>query len=238
MIESLDIAIPLYNEENSVEKLYIEIQEVKKILNTKSIKVKILLVNDGSTDKTEEMLNFYFKNLSNVLIINHEKNKNLVGFLNTILNISKSEFVVFLDSDCTFAPTEIISMVSKIDATTDIVNGSPYHPNGDVLGVKPSRLLISKTANKIYQILISRDIYTYTSIFKAYRNDLIKDIAVEGKGFVAVAELFIKALKKSRKTIEFPCQLSIRTTGESKINIVNSVISHIKLMYKIKFNRI
>jgi dolichol-phosphate mannosyltransferase len=238
MIKSLDIAIPLFNEEDSVENLYTEIQKVKETLNNNNIYVKILLVNDGSTDKTEKKLNQYFKNMADVLIINHSKNKNLGGFLNTVIGKSNSEFVVFLDSDCTFAPIEIVNMVNEIDDITDIVNGSPYHPSGSILGVKHSRLLISKTANRIYQLLVRRDLFTYTSIFKLYRNDLIKNIKIENKGFVAVTELFVKGLKKSRKTVEFPCQLSIRTTGESKINILNSLINHVKFMFKIKFNQI
>jgi dolichol-phosphate mannosyltransferase len=238
LIKSLDIAVPLFNEEDGVKNLYIEIQKVKKTLNNKNIDVKILLVNDGSTDETEEKLKYFFCNISDVLIINHAKNQNLGGFLNTVIGMSKSEFVVFLDSDCTFAPAEIVNMISEIDDITDIVNGSPYHPNGNILGVKPARLLISKTANRIYRLLVRRDLFTYTSIFKMYRNAVIKNINIENSGFVAVTELFVKGLEISRKTVEFPCELSIRTTGESKINILNSLVSHIKFMFKIRFNKV
>ena len=112
----------------------------------------------------------------------------------------------------------------------DVINGSPYHPQGVIDGVKPSRLIISKTANYIYRILITKNVYTFTSIFKMYRSEKIKNIDIKFNDFVAVTELFIKTIKQGSKVIEFPTTLSIRQTGESKIRILQSIVNHIKLM--------
>ena len=60
---------------------------------------------------------------------------------------------------------------------------------------------------------------------------------IELKGFVSVAEIFIKCLLKKAIVVEFPCELSIRDTGESKIRIF-SVVNHLKLMFRILLNHL
>lgn len=229
-IKSLDIAVPLFNEEESVENLYIEFLPILKALNDQKIETKLLLFNDGSSDKTLEKLNYFFTNVQNAKIINQDENQNLGGFLRTIQNEIESQFVVFLDSDCTFNPKLILDMIKMNIEDVDVINGSPYHPQGVIDGVKPSRLIISKTANYIYRILITKNVYTFTSIFKMYRSEKIKNIDIKFSDFVAVTELFIKTIKQGSKVIEFPTTLSIRQTGESKIRILQSIVNHIKLM--------
>ena len=229
-MNSLDIAIPLFNEEDSIENLSIEIIPILESLKDKKIDSRLILVNDGSADKTEEKLKEFFNGVSGTKIINHEKNENLGGFLRTIQKEMSSDFVVFLDSDCTFSPNLILEMIKTNLEEVDIVNGSPYHPKGKIDGVKQSRLIISKTANYLYRNLVSKEVYTFTSIFKMYRSEKIKNIEIHFNDFVAVTELFIKSIILGSKVLEFPATLSIRQTGESKIRILQSIINHLKLM--------
>ena len=188
-MNSLDIAIPLFNEEDSIENLSIEIIPILESLKDKKIDSRLILVNDGSADKTEEKLKEFFNGVSGTKIINHEKNENLGGFLRTIQKEMSSDFVVFLDSDCTFSPNLILEMIKTNLEEVDIVNGSPYHPKGKIDGVKQSRLIISKTANYLYRNLVSKEVYTFTSIFKMYRSEKIKNIEIHFNDFVAVTEL-------------------------------------------------
>ena len=134
VLNNLDIAVPLFNEEESVENLYNEILPILMALKDREIESKLLLVNDGSSDKTLEKLEEFFANVPNAKIINHRKNENLGGFLRTVQKEMKSEFVVFLDSDCTFDPKLILDMVDiRLDGV-DGINGSPYHPKGVIDG--------------------------------------------------------------------------------------------------------
>ena len=238
VLNNLDVAVPLFNEEESVENLYNEILPILKALKDREIESKLLLVNDGSSDKTLEKLEEFFANVPNAKIINHRKNENLGGFLRTVQKEMKSEFVVFLDSDCTFDPKLILDMVDiRLDGV-DVINGSPYHPKGVIDGVKPSRLIISKTANNLYRKLVTKNVFTYTSIFKMYRTSKIENIDIQFDDFVAVAELFIKTIKQGSTIVEFPATLSIRETGESKIRILQSTVNHIKLMISLLTKKI
>ena len=149
---SLTIAVPLYNESETID--YMKERLLKAIQKINLPNLNILFVDDGSTDNTYDLLIENFSDFKNVEIIKHNKNKNLNGFLITVINNCNTEFVVFLDSDCTFDPTYIADMLDLIGPDIDIINGSPYHPEGDVEGVKKGRLLISNGANILYKLLV------------------------------------------------------------------------------------
>ena len=231
--DSLTVAIPLYNESATIPYLKSRLDLMLEKSNHNNL--KILFVDDGSSDDTFQLLTNHFSSLDNCKIVKHEINQNLNGFLKTVIELCDTEFVVFLDSDCTFDPLNIFEMVELVQPNTDIVNGSPYHPQGTVEGVKKGRLLISNGANFIYKLLIDKDVYTYTSIFKMYRTAKIKKINLNTPGFVSVSELFIKCILNGANVVEYPCTLSIRKYGDSKIRIVNSIKNHVQFMSRLFF---
>ena len=231
--DSLTVAIPLYNASATIPYLKSRLDLMLEKSNHNDL--KILFVDDGSSDDTFQLLKNHFSSLDNCKIVKHEINQNLNGFLKTVIELCDTEFVVFLDSDCTFDPLNIFEMVELLQPNTDIVNGSPYHPHGSVEGVKKGRLLISNGANFIYKLLINKDVYTYTSIFKMYRTSKIKNINLNTPGFVSVSELFIKCILNGAKVVEYPCTLSIRKYGDSKIRIVNSIKNHVQFMSRLFF---
>mgnify|MGYP001338544695 FL=1 len=231
--DSLTVAIPLYNESATIPYLKSRLDLMLEKSNHNNL--KILFVDDGSSDDTYQLLINHFSSLDNCKIVKHEINQNLNGFLKTVIELCDTEFVVFLDSDCTFDPLNIFEMVELLQPNIDIVNGSPYHPHGSVEGVKKGRLLISNGANFIYKLLINKDVYTYTSIFKMYRTSKIKNINLNTPGFVSVSELFIKCILNGAKVVEYPCTLSIRKYGDSKIRIVNSIKNHVQFMSRLFF---
>ena len=61
----------------------------------------------------------------------------------------------------------------------------------------------------------------------------IKNIQINNTGFVSVAELFVRSVQNGSTVKEFPCTLSIRQIGESKIHILSAVIDHLKFMLRI-----
>lgn len=232
MNQSLTIAIPFFNEEEVIENLFNELEIAIKNLS-KNRDIHLLLVNDGSTDQTGVLLKKYFPVSDKCKIITHQTNKNLDGFIRTSIDYCVTDLIVFLDSDCTFKPSLIVDMLLLLDDNVSIVNGSPYHPKGSVDGVNKARLSLSYISNFLYKKIVKKDIYTFTSIFKLYRVQSIKGITIETKGFVSVTELFIKALKNGANHKEFPCTLTIREEGVSKIRIFQSIINHLKFMIKL-----
>ena len=124
-------------------------------------------------------------------------------------------------------------MFEKSLSNYDIVNASPYHLDGKVVGVDKTRLYLSKTVNSFTETS-KKNIYTTSSICKIYKFSLIKDIEIRMENFVSITELFIKALQKDSSYIEYPCELKPREYGSSKMNIFSNIFSHINFIFKLK----
>src|SRR6056300_605511 len=98
MKNSLAIYIPLYNEEEGVANLKSELKKLQSQLANKC-EFEIILVDDGITDNTLNLLNENFKEQP-FKSITHANNKNLGGFLKTAIKDCEKDFIAFLDSDC------------------------------------------------------------------------------------------------------------------------------------------
>jgi dolichol-phosphate mannosyltransferase len=231
-LPSLTVCVPLFNEEEVVDDLSVNLTKLNNDLNNKAV-LNFLLIDDGSEDSTFDKLNYYFSELENFFILQHDSNLNLGGFLKSSINFATTDYITFLDSDCTFDPQLIVPMLEIIENGYDVVNASHLHPKGDTKNVIPWRILISKIANTIYRFLLRKKVYSFTSIFKMYRLEKIKKINIEFYGFVAVTELFVKCLLLDAKYYEFPCSLTTRNKGVSKLRYSETIRVHLSLIIKI-----
>jgi dolichol-phosphate mannosyltransferase len=231
-LPSLTVCVPLFNEEEVVDDLSFNLTKLNNDLNNKAV-LNFLLIDDGSEDSTFDKLNYYFSELENFFILQHDSNLNLGGFLKSSINFATTDYITFLDSDCTFDPQMIVPMLEIIENGYDVVNASHLHPKGDTKNVIPWRILISKIANTIYRFLLRKKVYSFTSIFKMYRLEKIKKINIEFYGFVAVTELFVKCLLLDAKYYEFPCSLTTRNKGVSKLRYSETIRVHLSLIIKI-----
>ena len=128
-------------------------------------------------------------------------------------------------------------MLDIIKNNFDIVSASPYHPKGKTEGVGAIRKLISKTANGIYS-LFSKRIFTFTSLLKIYRLENVKNIKIETFGFVSVTELYVKSIINGASYYDFPCTLTTRRTGSSKIRFLRTIFEHLKFMIRLVTNNL
>src|SRR3989344_4833825 len=103
MEKTLSIIIPCYNEEDGLlnlkNRFYPVLDKIKK-----DHKIEIVFVDDGSKDKTNELLHKYFKSTKNISIkiLKHEKNQNLGAAIRTGLPACGGEVIAMMDSDCTY----------------------------------------------------------------------------------------------------------------------------------------
>jgi glycosyltransferase involved in cell wall biosynthesis len=226
MKNSLGIYIPLYNEEEGIDHLESELAKLELLLKDKC-NYEIILIDDGSIDNTLELLKEKF-NKKLYRVISHSENKNLGGFLKTSIKDCQKDFIAFLDSDCTYNPSLLNEMYDLSLDGFSVVNASPYHPKGIVVGVGKIRLFLSKSVNRVYRFISGKDFYTTSSICKIYKTELIKKIPITRKNFIAVTELFTKCMLITNKGIDFPCTLSTRLFGVSKLDIYSNIIDHMK----------
>ena len=113
MIKGVDIVIPSYNSEGSIEKLIYEIEFYSINLPLKIN--KIIVVNDCSTDDTEKILKKISKKNSLLTIINNKTNLGQVKATLKGIEYSNSEYIITLDDDLQHPPSEIHKLLNKIN---------------------------------------------------------------------------------------------------------------------------
>jgi len=216
----ISIIIPCYNEEKGIPNLINELNRLK--LNQKH---EIIFVDDGSTDNTYELIRGY-------KIVKHETNKGIGEAMRSGFKYASGDLIAVVDSDCSY-PLDVIPKMIEEMGDADIITASPYHPGGSVENTSKFRLFLSKSASKLYDLILSKGIYTYTAMVRVYKKEVIKDIEFKSSDFLAVTEILVNALKKGYKVREFPTILYKRKFGCSKMNLLKTIFRHIKYMLKL-----
>lgn len=236
-MQTLSIVIPCYNEEEGIPHLQSQLMPAVKELQ-QNYNVELIFVNDGSTDRTQELLQQHFGPDKNTVILKHEKNKNLGAALKTGFSKAKGDLIAALDSDCTYSPQLFLKMLSMLDEKTDIVTVSPYHPQGMVHNVPAYRIFLSKSVSRLYRILLGSEIYTYTAMVRVYRKKVIDTVQFKSNTFLGVTELFIKSLLHGYKAKELPAELNVRQFGQSKMKTMRVIGDHLGLISRIAAHRV
>jgi len=228
----LSIIVPCYNEEAGIPNLTQQLNQAAEKLRQK-YELEFIFVDDGSTDRTNELLHQNFDSVPGAIIIKHEKNQNLGAALKTAFAQASGDLVAALDSDCTYRPELLITLTGMIDAETDISTVSPYHPEGKVNNVPAYRILLSKSVSRIYRVLLPSPIYTFTAMVRVYKKEVIKNVTFESNTFLGVTELMIKSILKGYRVKELPAELNVRKFGASKMKTLRVIKDHIGLISKI-----
>jgi len=119
-----------------------------------------------------------------------------------------------------------------------IVTASPYHPKGEIVGVPPFRIFLSRGASLLYRIFLSWKIYTYTALFRAYRREVVDRIPFAADDFLGQTELMVKAMLKGYKVDEFPAALHRRMFGVSKAKLLRTIKSHLGFQARLLLHRL
>jgi dolichol-phosphate mannosyltransferase len=235
----LSVVIPCHNEAENVLRLRSDLYPVLVDLS-RSLSVEMVLVDDGSTDNTWQMMQDTFSGASpvNVRFARHEMNRGLGAALRTGFAAACGETVVTADSDGTYRFSQIPAVLDMLAPDADIVTASPYHPAGGVMNVPPHRLLLSKGSSMIYRLLVDQRIHTYTCLFRAYRRSVIEQTPFQADGFLAGTELMVKAMLAGFQVVEFPATLHVRAAGTSKAKLVRTILAHLRFQLRILGHRL
>jgi dolichol-phosphate mannosyltransferase len=246
----LSIIVPCYNEAENVSKLYSELFPVVKDIiihgNDNPLEAidssEIIFVDDGSRDETYLKLKecFGIKNEAGITFkfLKHEKNLGLGAAIRTGFSNASGDILVTVDSDGTYAFSEIPALLSLLTPGVDMVTASPYHPKGGVVGVPAYRLFLSRGSSVLYRILVNWHVHTYTCLFRAYRSGIVVDTPFNSDGFLAGTEILVKAILKGYHVAEFPAVLHKRIYGVSKAKIAQTIFSHLSFQWWVLIYRL
>lgn len=245
----LSFVIPCYNEEDNIEKLKAEFFPVLERLigsclpdNSQISSIEVVFVDDGSQDRTyirlKDAFNMPLHPAITVKFEKHPGNRGLGAALRTGFKAATGDAILTTDSDGTYKFSTIPAMLGYLKKDVDIVTASPYHPDGEVVGVPPFRIFLSKGASLLYRVLLSWKIYTYTALYRVYRREVVEQIPFAADGFLGQTELMVKAMLKGYKVSEFPAALHRRMFGVSKAKLVRTIKSHLGFQARLLFHRL
>jgi dolichol-phosphate mannosyltransferase len=203
----ISVVLPCYNEEAILEI------NIGKIVNyLKSIegqyRWEILIINDGSKDKTGEIADKLEKSRENIRVIHHPVNFNLGIALQTGFRNSKGDVIVVLDIDMSYEAENIKKMTDKLlEESADIVMASPYMKGGKVTAVPFLRKIMSKWVNKFMRLAAQDKYHTFTGMVRAYRKSFITSLNLKTKDYEINPEILYKAMILRARVIEIPAHL-------------------------------
>jgi len=226
---AISVVVPCFNEEAALPYLREKVATVRLLLH-EQYDVHLILVDDGSTDRTWQRLHTLFGSEADCTLIRQAHNLGIAAALLTGIRSARTEIVCSLDCDCTYDPSEIGRLVPMLTSGVDLVTGSPYHPAGRVLDVPAWRLFLSKAASALYRCVLRQKLHTYTSCFRVYRRSAILKLKLKRNGFLGVAELIGKLDLQGSAIVECPATLKGRVHGTSKMRIVPVLAGHLCLL--------
>jgi dolichol-phosphate mannosyltransferase len=236
-LDSISVIVPLYNERDGLTQLCERLFEFHSSLDER-LKCEFLLIDDGSSDNTADMLCEFLVDRDNCRIIRHFKNQGIAAAIHTGLLHAESDCVVSIDSDGSYDLDLLSEMLPRFTADIDVIVASPYHPRGRVENVSAWRIALSKCASRMYRAVHKQKLHCYTSCFRVYRRQSCVGLDTRDMGFVGIAEFLWKADSAGCKIIEHPAILRPRTIGKSKMKLVHVMLGHLQLMGRIAVSRL
>ncbi len=229
--QKLSVIISCFNEEENVKRYESELLPVLKSLG---MSYEVVLVDDGSSDRTVEEIRRLAEKDSNVKLVMHPRNMGLGAGMKTGINNATGSLAVFLDGDLTFHPSEIPRLLERFSkGDVDVVIGSHFGKGGRLEGVPFYRVFLSKGVNVLYSVLFGRNVSTISSIFRMHKTEQLKALGISSNDFDANAEILFKLIQQNRRIAEVPVTLTTRKFGVSKINNLKEFKNHVRLLSKV-----
>ncbi len=208
----ISIVIPARNEESCI------VETVKNVEKNVRIPHEVVIVNDNSTDGTEEKAKNLCKKYSNVKLITRKSNH---GFGNTLVEgFEKSGgfAVVPVMADMCDDPGTINLMYEKIN-DYDIIVGSRYIKGGKLIGSPFIKKWISRNYGRIMHWLTGIPTRDITNAFKLYKKEVIEKVKTEQKDFSISVDITLKAYFLGCRITEVPTTWTGRKGGKSKFRV-------------------
>jgi dolichol-phosphate mannosyltransferase len=226
MAMELSIISPMYNEEGNVEYT---VEEIRQVLAEYEKPWELILVNDGSTDRTLEAATRIAGKYENVTVISYVANRGRGYALRQGFARARGRLIITIESDLSWNAECILEMIKKFeeDITIDVILGSPYMKGGRTENVPRKRLLISQLGNKILGLAMKGNFSMVTQMFRGYRKEVIDSLELEADRKEIHLEILSKALAAGYRAVEIPAVLKWRASGTSTFRLRATSISHL-----------
>jgi len=224
----LSIIIPCYNEQETIGALLEKVCQVP-------VEKEIIVVNDGSSDRSPEIIR-EFASRENLRLINHPRNYGKGRAFKSGLKVATGEVVIVQDADLEYDPQDFIPILDKFKADgVEVVYGSRnlkkenrrsyfrYYLGGVLL-------------TKITNLLFSSRLTDEPTCYKAFRREVINNLDIEADGFEWEPEVTAKLLKAGYQIEEVPIRYYPRSFKQGKKLSWRDGLKAIWTLFKYRFS--
>ena len=170
----LSVVVPLYNEEESLPHL---VEQLLAALRPSGERFELVLVNDGSSDRTAEVLERLSQDIPELVGVLLRKNHGQTAAMAAGFDVAQGEVIVSLDGDLQNDPADIPMLLAKLREGYDLVSGWRHQRQDAAL----QRKLPSKIANRLIGRVTGVRLHDYGCSLKAYRRDVLSDMRLYGE---------------------------------------------------------
>lgn len=227
-IKELSYFCPAYNEEENLET---HVKRVLLVLEEIAEKYELLIVNNGSTDKTPEIADNLAKTHPSIRVIHHESNRDYGGALKTGFENCKFELIAYTDSDLQFDFEDVKPML-------------PFFPSFDaVIGYRKNRQdslyrkFQSKIFNLLTKIMFRLKVKDINCSLKVIKKEFVDQIKITSRSSFIDAEILIKILKRGAKIKEMGITHYARTAGAATGHRPMVIFITFKEMFSMLFSK-
>jgi len=261
LFSMLYIVLPAYNEAEELPALLEDIEQ-----NCAPIPHQIVVINDGSTDGTSDIVQSYAQTHNNIHRVNHDQNQGLGAALNSgfqyvmnvnakqgnrhetnrYLNQEAPDMVITMDADNTQPADRIPLLYEEICSGADLVIASRYVQGGEQHGLSLGRRVLSWGAGKFMHYFVPiTGVRDYSCGYRAYRLSILAEGTrlygpniIKSRNFSGMVELLLKVAPFAERVTEVPLRLHYELKiGASKMRIWATIWGYILLIYQIKRKR-
>lgn len=204
---SISVVFPAFNEEDNIaDSIACARQAMSRLFKPESI--EIIVVDDGSTDRTRQVLQELTDHCADVVAIHHARNRGYGAALRSGLYAARNELVFFSDADLQFDLDQIRHLLKFVE-DYDIVAGYRV-----ARADPPTRLLNAWGWNLLVRLTLRVRVRDIDCAFKLFRREIFQDIHLTSVGAMINTELLALATRRGYRIKEVPVSHYPRTSGE------------------------
>ncbi|CAN5302488.1 glycosyltransferase family 2 protein [soil metagenome] len=205
----LSLFLPVLNEEENLRPMQAKIREA---LNELGKTAEVIYVDDGSTDKSLQILREIAAEDSRVRVISLRRNYGQTAAMSAGIDAAKGDILIPMDADLQNDPKDIARLLEKLNEGYDVVSGWRKNRKDKLI----MRKIPSKIANRIISWIGGVPLHDYGCSLKAYRRDVLQDVRLYGEMHRFIP---IYASWAGARVTEIPVDHHARTMGKSKYGI-------------------
>lgn len=216
-VPSISIFFPCYNDSETIGKLIKDATQIaRKITN----KFEVIVVDDASTDKSQQLLEKLSQKNPNLKLILHKKNSGYGGALKSGFKASSKELIFYTDGDGQYDVKEFPVLYSLMTPDVDFINGIKMSRHDPTY-----RIFIGNLYSFLARWLFFLPIYDVDCDFRLIRRDLIKKLKLESNSGSICVELVKKAQRKEARFRQVSVHHFEREFGQSQFFRVDRIFN-------------